>query len=158
MRPHDLQRDHLVAIITGDLDRAARLRPRLGRDGRQSATDFLRAATAVCLEYRFGPGAGIGAGPIDYCELAAFMSEVRQAGRASDPPPDYLAVEAVVRSFYGEPHLIEPLEPRQHSQALYTALQHQVRRHPWLAARAEWVVERAKQTNLIWLLGLPVSD
>lgn len=156
MKPYDVQRDHLVALLTGDLDRAASLRPLLDRDGRDSATEFMRAAAAVCLEYRFGPGAGIGAGPIDYEELAAFMAEVRQAGRAAEPPPDYLAVEAVVRSFYGEPHLVEPLERRQRTQALYTALQHQVRRHPWLAAHAEWVVERARQTNMIWLLGHPV--
>jgi hypothetical protein len=53
--------------------------------------------------------------------------------------------------------LIEPLGRRQRSQALYTALQHQVRRHPWLAANAAWVAERAKQTWTIWLLGHPVS-
>jgi hypothetical protein len=156
MRPYELQLEHLVALLTGDLDAAARVRPRLGRDGQSSATEFLRAATAVCLEYRFGPGAGLGAGPIDYDDLAAFMAEVRHAGRASEPPPDYLAVEAVIRSLYGEPHLIEPLERRQRSQALYTALQHQVRRHPWLAANAAWVAERAKQTWTIWLLGHPV--
>lgn len=156
MKSYDLQRDHLAALLTGDLEAAARLRPRLGRDGEHTATEFLRAATAVSLEYRFGPGAGIGAGPIDFDELAAFMAEVRQAGRASEPPPDFLAVEAVVRSFYGEPHLIEPLELRQRSQALYTALQHQVHRHRWLATHAAWVVDRAKQTMLIWLLGRPV--
>jgi hypothetical protein len=158
MEPHELHREHLVALLTGDLEAAAQLRPRLGRDGQAPATEFLRAATAVCLEYRFGPGAGIGAGPIDYDELAAFIAELRHAGRAEEPPPDYLAVEAVVRSFYGEPHLIEPLERRQRSQALYTALQHQVRRHPWLAANAAWVAERARQTWTIWLIGRPVSD
>jgi hypothetical protein len=89
MNPYDLQREHVVALLTGDLEAAARLRPRLGRDGQTSATEFLRAATAVCLEYRFGPGAGLGAGPVDYDELAAFMAEVRLAGRASEPPPDY---------------------------------------------------------------------
>lgn len=82
----------------------------------------------------------------------------KHAGRASEPPPDYLAVEAVVRSLYGEPHLIEPFERRQRTQAMYIALQHQVHRHPWLATHAAWVVERAKQTNVIWLLGRPVSD
>jgi hypothetical protein len=156
MKTFELQRDHLVAILTGDLEGAARLRPRLGRDGEHAATELLRAATAVSLEYRFGPGAGIGASPIDFDELALFMAEVRHGGRASEPPPDYLAVEAVVRSFYGEPHLIEPLERRQRSQALFTALQHQVHRHPWLAAHAAWVAERAKQTMTIWLLGRPV--
>lgn len=156
MKPYDLQRKHLSALLTGDLDAASRLRARLGRDGEASATEFLRAATAVSLEYRFGPGAGIGAGPVDYDELAAFMAELRFAGRTSEPPPDYLAVEAVVRSLYGEPHLIDPLEGRQRSRALYTALRHQTLRHPWLAANPEWVAERAKQTMMIWLLGRPV--
>ncbi|MFC3492951.1 hypothetical protein [Glycomyces rhizosphaerae] len=155
MNTYELQREHLVALITGDLEGAARLRARLGRDGEMPATEFMRAATAVCLEYRFGPGAGLGAGPIDYDELAAFMAELRRSGRTAEPPPDYLAVEAVVRSLYGETHLIEPLEKRQRSQAIFTALQHQVHRHPWIAANAAWVAERAKQTWSIWLLGRP---
>jgi hypothetical protein len=158
MKPYDLQREHLAALLTGDLEGAARIRPRLGRDGETNAAEFLRAATAISLEYRFGPGAGLGAGPIDFDELAAFMAELRYAARTMEPPPDYLAVEAVVRSLYGEPHLIEPLELRQRSQALYTALQHQVRRHRWLATHAEWVAERAKQTWMIWLLNRPLSD
>lgn len=158
MNTYELQREHLTAVLTGDLEGAARLRARLGRDGETAATEFLRAATAVCLEYRFGPGAGLGAGPIDYDELAAFMAELRHAGRTAEPPPDFLAVEAVVRSLYGEPHLIEPLERRQRSQAIFTALQYQVHRHSWIAANAVWVAERAKQTWSIWLLGRPVAD
>jgi hypothetical protein len=158
MKPYDLQRQHLAALITGDLEASARLRERIGPRGDDTAADFLRAATAVSLEYRFGPGAGLGAGPIDYDELAEFMAELRRAGQGTEPPPNYLAVEAVVRSLYGEPHLIESLERQRRSQALYTALRHQVHRYPWLAANAEWVVERAKQTAVIWLLGRPVAD
>ncbi|WP_205324998.1 hypothetical protein [Glycomyces sp. YM15] len=158
MKPYDLQRQHLAALITGDPEAAATLRQRLGRNGADAAADLLRAATAISLEYRFGPGAGLGAGPIDFDELTEFLAELRQAGHGVEPPLDYLAIEAVVRALYGESHLIEPLEPQKRSQALYSALQHQVKRYPWLATNAEWVVERAKQTALIWILGRPVAD
>ncbi|GAA2138895.1 hypothetical protein [Glycomyces algeriensis] len=158
MNPYDLHRRHLAALITGDHEAAANLRQRLGRNGDDAAADLLCAATAISLEYRFGPGAGLGAGPIDFDELTEFLTELRRAGHGTEPPLDYLAIEAVVRALYGEPHLTEPLEPQKKSQALYAALQHQVERHPWLAENADWVVERAKQTALIWLVGRPVAD
>jgi hypothetical protein len=158
VNPYDLQRQHLAALITGDHESAANLRQRLGRNGADGAADLLRAATAISLEYRFGPGAGLGAGPIDFDELTEFLAELRRAGQGSEPPLDYLAIEAVVRALYGEPHLTEALEPQKKTQALYSALRHQVQRHPWLAANAEWVAERAKQTVLIWIVGHPVAD
>ncbi|KPC67382.1 hypothetical protein ADL26_20870, partial [Thermoactinomyces vulgaris] len=93
-------------------------------EAREVAVEYLRAATAVALEYRFGPGAGMGAGPVDHDELTAFMSEVRAAALGTEPPPDFLAVEAIVRALYGEPHLLEPLSSEQRSQASFTALRH----------------------------------
>lgn len=152
MKPEQLHRNHLTALISGDHEKAANLRGHFSRSDHDTAVQFLRAATAISLEYRFGPGAGLGAGPVDYDELAAFMAEARRMCEGTEPPPDFLAVEAVVRSLYGEPHLIEPLRRQQHSQALYLALTIQTRHHPWLAAHPDWVLDRAKQTSLIWLL------
>jgi len=153
MNPEQLQRQHLQALAAADLERAARLRLALGVQGRSIALDYLRAAVAVCLEYRFGPGAGIGAGPVDYDDLRAFMTELREANHGIEPPPDYLGVEAVIRSLYGEPHLLEPLADRQRSQTLHLLLQHQIRRHPWLGINSDAVIERAKQVMTTWILG-----
>lgn len=153
MKPALLHRDHLRALAAADLDAASKIRVQLGLQGRRIAVDYLRAAVAVCLESSFGPGAGLGAGPIDYEDLAAFMAEVRAANRAEEPPPDHLAVEAVIRSLYGEPHLIEPLSDSQRSRALYLVLRHQLSRYPWLGANFDAVIERARQVMTAWVLG-----
>jgi hypothetical protein len=72
------QRENLAALLKGDIEKAAELRAHLVKpEARELAAEYLRAATAVALEYRFGPGAGMGAGPVDYDELTAFMGEVR---------------------------------------------------------------------------------
>jgi hypothetical protein len=113
--------------------------------------EFLRAVTAVCLECRFGSGAGLGAGPIDFDELAAFTAEMRRSCRGAEPPPDFLAIEAAVRSLYGEPHLAEPLEGPRFSQALRNALGHEVRRNRWISAHPGQVVDRAELTMTGWL-------
>lgn len=153
MTPEQLHRNHIKALAAADLEGAAKLRARFGPHGEQIALDYLRATVAVCLEYRFGPGAGLGARPVDYDELASFMSEVREAGRSEEPPPDHLAVEAAVRSLYGEPHLLEPLSSRERSRALYLLLRHQLGRHPWLRSNIDTVVDRAKQVMTTWILG-----
>jgi hypothetical protein len=128
------QRENLAALLKGDIEKAAELRAHLVKpEARELAAEYLRAATAVALEYRFGPGAGMGAGPVDYDELTAFMGEVRTAALDAEPPPDFLAVEAIVRALYGEPHLLEPLGSEQRSQAGYTALRYQLARHRWIA-------------------------
>jgi hypothetical protein len=152
MTSEELHRNHLAAFITGDLETAANLRQQFKPADHATAVEFLRAATAVTLEYRFGPGAGLCA-RLHHDELAAFMAELRQAGRASEPPPDYLAIEAVVRSLYGEAHLLEPLRHEQRHQALYTALAHQVHTYPWLAANPDTLIDRARLTAASWLLG-----
>lgn len=147
-----LQREHLAALLAGDLDRAAKLREHLVKpEAREVAVEYLRAATAVCLEYRFGPGAGLGAGPVDHDELTAFMGELRAAGRGSEPPPDYLAVEAVVRALYGEPHLLEALSSEQRSQASFTALCHQLARYKWIGRHPETTIDRAKYLAMLWM-------
>jgi hypothetical protein len=80
MNTGDLQREHLAALLKGDFEKAAELRAHLMKpEARELAVEYLRAAAAVVLEYRFGPGAGIEAGPVDYDELTAFMGEVRAA-------------------------------------------------------------------------------
>ena len=155
MTTEELHRKHLAALITGDLGEAAKLNAFFNGHDRTNAVNLLRAACAVALEYRFGPGAGLGAGPVDYDELRVFMAELRRAGAGAELPPDYLAVEAAVRSLYGEPHLIEPLERRRRSQAFFTLLEHQTHRHQWLAANPWTVVDRAKQTMTIWIVGAP---
>ncbi len=152
MKPEALHREHLTALLKGDLEGAARLRKQFGPRDHVGSAEFLRAAVAVCVEFRFGPGAGLGAGPVDFERLAAFMTELRRAGRGVEPPPDYLAVEAVIRSLYGEPHLIEPLGEQQRSQAHFTALEFELRRHAWLKANPEHLVERARQRMTAWLL------
>jgi hypothetical protein len=153
MKPEEYHRAHLAALIQGDPAAAAKHRQWFGPRDHDTAIEFLRAAAAVCLEARFGPGAGLGAGPVDYDELPVFMAEIRRAGLGAEPPPDFLAVEAAVRSLYGEPHLLEPLAPQEQSAAFYTIVQHQVRAHRWLASRADTVVDRAKAVMTTWLLG-----
>jgi hypothetical protein len=153
VKPEQIHRGHVTAMIQGDLGSAAKLRQRFGPRDHDIAVEYLRAAAAVCIEPRFGPGAGLGAGPVDYEALPSFMAEVRRAGLGSEPPPDFLALEAAVRSLYGEVHLLEPLAPQARSAALYTLVRHQVRAHPWLAANPDTVVDRAKQVMTAWLLG-----
>lgn len=151
MKPADLQRKHLTALITGDLAEAAELRKQFRADSHTFALDFMRAAAAVCLEYRFGPGAGIGASPVDFDELAAFMAEIRSVGAGTEPKPDYLAIEAVVRSLYGEQHLYEALDSHQRSQAIYTALHHQIQRYKWIRAEPVHTIERARWLTILWM-------
>lgn len=153
MSPEQLHRNHVKALAAADLDAASKLRAQFGPHGNKIAVDYLRAMVAVCVEYRFGPGAGLGAGPVDADELAAFMREVREADRHTEPPPDFMAVEAAVRALYGEPHLMEPLSTRERSRALYLVLRHQLDRHPWLAANLDPVIDRAKQVMTVWVLG-----
>ncbi|MEU6860350.1 hypothetical protein AB0B28_15950 [Glycomyces sp. NPDC046736] len=157
MTPEQRQREHLTYLITGDLTAAADLREQFADHSRTSAAEHVRAAAAVCLEFRFGPGAGRGAGAIDRDELAAFMSEIRQSNHDIKPSLDLLAVEAAVRSLYGEPHLVESpgidVFGDAFASAFYTALRHQVRAHPWLAANPGYVVDRARQLMMFWLLG-----
>jgi hypothetical protein len=151
--PADLHREHLAALITGDLETAANLRKRFEKHGGQSARDLLRGAVAACLETRFGPGAGRGASPADHDTLTAYMAELRTAGQHSSPPPDYLDIEAVIRSLYGEEHLLSALTNTEASQALYTLLADFTHRHPWLKTDARYLYERSQQTNLYWLCG-----
>lgn len=153
MTPEQLHRSHLKALAAGDIGGAAHLRRQFSPVDRSTAVEYLRATTAVCLEYRFGPGAGLGAGPADPDTLRAFMNELRAAGRTAEPPPDFLAVESAVRSLYGEPHLLEPLSRQRRSTALYTVLVHQIRRHPWLAANLDPIIDRAQQLMKVWVLG-----
>jgi hypothetical protein len=152
VKPEEYHRAHLAALIQGDPDAAAKHRQWFGPHDHDTAIDLLRAAAAVCLEPRFGPGAGLGAGPVDYDELPVFMAEIRHAGLGAEPPPDFLAVEAAVRSLYGEPHLLEPLTPQAKSTALYTIVQHQTRAHRWLATHTDTVIDRAKAIMTTWLL------
>lgn len=155
MTPDALHRAHLTALVTGEVATAANLRQRFGVRDHAVAADHLRAATAVVLEYRFGPGAGLGAGPIDYARLAIFMTELREAGRGTVPPPDHLAVEAVTRALYGEPHLTEPLAEQRRSQAHYTALTHELAQHNWLMANPDHLVYYARKRMTTWLTGYP---
>ncbi len=153
MKPDELHREHLTAVVGGALEAAARLRVGFAAKDHGIDAEHLRAAVAVCLEYRFGPGAGLGAGPIDFERLGAFMTEVRNAAQGLEPPPDFLAVEAAVRSLYGEPHLMEPLSDQRRGQALYTVLEHEIRRHSWLQANPGHLVERARRRMAVWILG-----
>ncbi|MBO3734691.1 hypothetical protein [Glycomyces niveus] len=155
MTPDALHRAHLTALVTGEIATAANLRQRFQVRDHAFAADLLRAATAVVLEFRFGPGAGLGAGPIDYIRLGAFMTEMRQAGRSTVPPPDHLAVEAVTRALYGEPHLAEPLTEQRQSQAHYTALIHELSQHHWLKANPDHLVFHARKRMTVWILGRP---
>ncbi|WP_205325854.1 hypothetical protein [Glycomyces sp. YM15] len=155
MTPEALHRTHLTALVTGEVDTAARLRHQFQAKDHGIAAEHLRAAVAVVLEYRFGPGAGLGAGLIDYNRLGEFMTELRQAGRGTVPPPDHLAVEAVTRALYGEPHLAEPLSEQRRSQAHYSALAHELARHPWLKANPEHLVHYARKRMTTWILGRP---
>lgn len=151
MIPEALQRNHMIALIRGDLAGAAGFRKRFGPGEGETAEAFLRATVAVCLEPRFGPGAGLGAGPIDFDALAAFMRQIRAAGLDRSPAPDFLAVEAVVRALYGEPHLTEPLTSQAKSAAMYMVLRHQVRAHRWLGSHADTVVDRARAVVETWI-------
>jgi hypothetical protein len=155
MTPDALHRTHLTALVTGELDTAAKLRQQFHAKDHGIAAEHLRAAVAVVLEYRFGPGAGLGAGPIDYGRLGAFMTELRQAGREIVPPPDHLAVEAVTRALYGEPHLAEPLSEQRRSRAHYSAMAYELGRHDWLRANPEHVVYYARKRMTTWILGRP---
>lgn len=153
MTPEALHRSHMTALIAGDLNQAADLRRRFGPRDTTTAANLLRATVAVCLESRLGPGAGLGAGPINFDELAAFMRQIRATGFGVEPPLDFLAVEAVVRSLYGEDHLTEPLSAQAKSTALYTVMRHQVRAHRWLGANPGIVIDRAQAVMTTWLLG-----
>jgi hypothetical protein len=153
VKPDEYHRAHLAALIQGDASEAAKLRQWFGPHDHDTAIDLLRASAAVCLEPRFGPGAGLGAGPVDYDELPVFMAEVRRTSLGTEPPPDFLAVEAAVRSLYGEPHLLEPLAPQAKSTAHYTILQHQARAHRWLATHTDTVIDRAKAMMTAWIIG-----
>lgn len=155
MTPDALHRTHLTALITGEVATAAKLRQQFHAKDHPIAAEHLRAATAVILEYRFGPGAGLGAGPIDYHRLRAFMTELRQAGQGTVPPRDHLGVEAVIRSLYGEGHLTEPLADQRRSQALYATLAHELGRHPWLRANPDHLVHYARKRMTTWILGHP---
>lgn len=148
-----LHQNHLTALLSGDLDAAAKLRQQFAAKDHGIATELLRAATAVTLEFRFGPGAGLGAPAIDAALLAAFMAEVRGAGRATLPPPDYLAVEAVARALYGEPHLVQPLSDQRCSRAMYTVLDHELNRHVWLRLNTGHLIHLARQRMTTWILG-----
>lgn len=153
MKPEALQREHLTALITATPAEAERIRRGFDPTSRRTAALYLRAAVATCLEFRFGPGAGLGAGPVCADELAAFMSELRRTGRDTEPPPDYLAIESAVRALYGEPHLAEPLSDSERSRAHYTLLRKQIDAHPWLATNHDHLLNRAKDTAIIWLTG-----
>jgi hypothetical protein len=153
MTPDALHTNHLTALVAGDLDAAARLRQQFRAMDHGIASEHLRAATAVILEYRFGPGAGLGASPIDRERLAAFMIELRQAGRATTPPPDYLAVEAVARALYGEPYLAEPLSDQRRSRAMYAVVQHELGRHAWLRDNQAYLVHQARERMKTWIMG-----
>lgn len=155
MTPDALHRTHLTALVTGEVDTAAKLRQQFQANDHGIAAELLQTAVAIVLEYRFGPGAGLGAGPIDYDRLGDFMAELRQAGRGTVPPRDHLAAEAAVRALYGEPHLTEPLGEQRRSQALYTVLAHELTRYPWLKANPEHLVHYARKRMTAWILGRP---
>lgn len=153
MTPEELHRKHLTALIAGSPEDAAQVRERFRPLDHTTAAQYLRAAVAASLEYRFGPGAGLGAGPVDHDEFTAFMAELRHDGHAVEPPPDHLAIESAVRSLYGEPHLLEPLSEHQQTGAHYALLCKQTGDHPWLRANPGHLIDRAKAIMTTWILG-----
>ncbi|THV30213.1 hypothetical protein [Glycomyces paridis] len=153
MKPEELHRRHLAALITGDAAETERVRRWFKPLDHATAAMYLRAAVAASLEYRFGPGAGLGAGPIDYDELAAFTAEIRRSSDTAEPPPDHLAIESVVRALYGEPHLLEPLAEHQRAATHHVLLRKQIEARPWLGANPGHLIDRAKTTMTAWVLG-----
>lgn len=153
MKTEELHRSHLTALIAGTAEDAERVRRWFGPADRDTAGRYLRAAVAACLEYRFGPGAGLGAGPVDHDEFTAYMAEIRRDRRGAEPPPDPLAIESALRSLYGEPHLLEPLSEHQRTAAHHALLRKQVEAHPWLGANPAHLVDRAEAIMTAWVPG-----
>jgi len=153
MTLEELHRKHLTALIAGKREDAERIRQWFEPLDHETAARYLRAAVAASLEYRFGPGAGLGAGPVDHDEITAFMAEMRRDGQGIEPPPDYLAIESAVRSLYGEPHLLEPLGDHQQTGAHCALLRKQIEAHPWLAANPAHLIDRAKAIMTTWIFG-----
>lgn len=153
MTPEELHRKHLTALIAGSPEEAEKVRQWFKPLDHKTAARYLRAAVAASLEYRFGPGAGLGAGPVDHDEFTAFMAETRHDGQGIEPPLDHLAIESAVRSLYCEPHLIEPLSEHQQTSAHYAVLRKQIDAHPWLRANPGHVIDRAKGIMTTWNLG-----
>lgn len=153
MTPEELHRKHLTALIAGSLEEAEKVRERFKPLDRKTAVRHLRAAVAASLEFRFGPGAGLGARPVDHDEFTAFMAELRRDGDGIEPPLDHLAIESAVRSLYGEPHLLEPLGERRQNSAHYAVLRKQVDDYPWLRANPGHLIDRAKAIMTAWILG-----
>jgi hypothetical protein len=153
MKPEELHRKHLAALIAGSPEDAEKIRQWFKPLDHKTAARYLRAAVAASLEYRFGPGAGLGAGPVDHDEFTAFMTEMRRAGQGTEPPLDHLAIESAVRSLYGESHLLEPLGEHQRTSAHHALLRKQIDAHPWLAANPGHLIDRAKAIMTTWILG-----
>ncbi|WP_030161064.1 hypothetical protein [Glycomyces sp. NRRL B-16210] len=153
MKPEELHRKHLTALIAGTPADAERIRQWFQPVDHKTAAEYLRAAVAVCLEYRFGPGAGLGAGPVDPDEFAAFMAEVRQSGHGTEPPLDHLAIESAVRALYGEGHLLEPLGEHERTSAHYALLRKQINAYPWLEDNPDHLIDHARATMTTWILG-----
>lgn len=154
MTPLELHRSLTRAAAFGDEETEHALRQGLRPSEHRIAEEHLRAAATVCLAHRFGEAAPERC-PLDDFELGRFMAELRAAGPALRPPPNLLEVEAVVRSRYGEPHLLEEIGARQRREAEAFVLRYLTDSIPEIRDRFDAVLDRSRELQIRRILGGP---
>lgn len=149
MKPEQLHRSYVTAIALREHRRAGDLRQQFGKHDHKTAYYYVMATCMVALEHRFGD---IEETDLDHAELVRFLTELRTDFRHAEPPLDFLAIEALIRSIYGEDYLLEYLTGTEQDLCARILLFCQVDKTPRLREGLDDAITKAQKIIAIWLL------
>ncbi|GAA4919047.1 hypothetical protein LX16_4415 [Stackebrandtia albiflava] len=112
MASKQLFKDTVKALALGDADRAMELDERISSEDRGDYFIYLSAVMAGAIEHHFANDHSREA-------IARFAEELRYEFRNATPPVKPLVIEAVVRAFYGEDHLLDDVSNDDQILAAY---------------------------------------
>lgn len=126
----------MKALALGDSDTAKRLSVDFDADEHAALYVYGTAVMAICLEERFKDDASVEA-------VHKFVNEMRHDFRNSQPPIKPLMIEAYIRAFCGEDHLMDEVPETERADAQVPIIRKIVGQSPALQDRLDQVLEEA---------------
>jgi len=115
MESNQLFRETVRAIALGDAERAKQLDAQIPDADRSSYFVFLSAVMAGAVDHHFQDDHSRDA-------IAKFVNELRYEYRKANPPIKPLAIETVLRAFFGEDHLLDEVTSEDQMLAAYPVI------------------------------------
>lgn len=136
-------RQILKAIALGDGEAANRLNSQLDEAGHQELFGYATAVLSVCLEQRFKDDSSPEA-------IRQFVEQMRHDFRNAEPPIKPLMLEALIRAFAGEEHLLEEIPVDEQANAQYPIIRKIVAESDELRNRLDDVLNDAEVLVRQW--------